>query len=203
MNDEAVKFKIDVLFNCNGEAQAADEAAQLQYINRLRLYVPVHFARIVDEYGGSYGPVLWPTMEEDLAAFTLLYDEIILAVYYDGSEVEMGVQYFHRGQFYFADAQIVYPKFEIAALPARPPRVKVVVFDGKFAGIFGLPAEYVVVPLTLNSESTDKFYLCKMDGKTTVLCSHHTGEQIRCEPSPISEIMYGPFPAGPCQLCPH
>jgi hypothetical protein len=201
--NQPIKFKIDVCYLFNGEMQGADEATQLQYINRLRLYVPVLFSSLADEYGGSYGPVRWDTMQEDLSSFTLLYPDIILAVYYDGPEVEMGVQYFHRGRFYFAEAQVVYPKFDLGVLPATPPLVQVVVYDGTFAGVLGLPPGYIVSSIALDSDSGDEYYMCRMKDKMAILCSHHAGQQVTDPSSSLSEIVYGPFEFGPCQLCPH
>lgn len=203
MLEETVKFKIDVLYNCNGEAQGVDEATQLQYINRLRVSLPPFFAGIVDEYGGSYGRVHWATLEEDMIEFSRLYPNMIFAVYYDGCEVDMGVQYFHRGRFYFAEAQIVFPKFDLNALPPLPPRIQVVVYDGNLAAVLGLPPIYDVESIALDSDHTDEFYMCRQDDKAVVLCSYHVGERLTGQERPITEIVYGPFTFGPCQLCPH
>lgn len=201
-DQQPVKFKIAVFFNCNGEAQPADEADQLQYIARLCDFIPNAANTLFDEYGGSYQRVYWATIEEELSKFTLAYPDLILGVYYDGGESEMGVQYFHRGQCYFADAEIVYPKFDVSALPPLPPRVQVVVYDGNFAGILGLPPEYAVSSIALDSDSGDEYYMCRMNGQATILCSYHLGEQITAHERPITEIVYGPFNYGPCQLCP-
>lgn len=200
--NQPVKFKIDVCYLFNGEMQAADEETQLQYINRLRLYVPVNFSSLANEYGESFGPVHWHKMEEDLSAFTLLYPDIVLAVYYDGPEIEAGVQYFHRGRFYFADAEIVYPKFDVSVLPPLPPLVQVVVYDGNFAGVLGLPPGHEVRAIALDSDATDEYYMCRMGDKAVILCNYHLGEQMTEHERPITEIAYGPFHYGPCQLCP-
>lgn len=200
---QPVKFKIDVFFACNGEAQPADEAEQLKYIACLRDFIPPTAATLVDEYGGSYQHVYWATLEEELAKFSRAYPDLILGVYYDGSEVEMGVQFFHRGQFYFAEAQIVYPKFEAKALPPLPPQVHVIVYDGNFAGILGLPPEYVVSSIALDSDATDEYYMCRQGDKPVLLCSYHLGEQMTDPKRTITEIVYGPFAFGPCPLCPH